>query len=301
MISQVFRYPADEYRRNKVIKEILKKHKSISCFEIGKSVCGRSLPCLRIGDTKRYVLYTATYHGMEWLNTIIMLRFAECICTAIESGRLLYGFNLQEIISKRGVMIVPCVNPDGVEISLHGASSAGKLCKLVENICGSRCTFWQANACGVDINHNFNAGWKELKALEIENGIVCPACTRYGGEYPESEPETSAVVRLCNRFNFDFAFAFHSQGEVIYWNYGDTPSKGRTIADILAKASGYDVEEPSGLAVGGGFKDWFISRFYRPAFTVETGKGRNPLPLSDAVGIYEKIEEMLIISMGIFL
>ena len=301
MISQVFKYPADEYRRIKAINALMKNYRCIQCFEIGKSVFNRCIPCLRIGDTPSYVLYTAAYHGMEWINSILMLAFAERVCKCIEYGGLLYGFNIKTIIEKRGIMIVPCVNPDGVEISLYGSSAAGRYYSDIERMSEGNTTTWQANGRGVDINHNFNAGWNELHTLEKQNGITAPGRTRYGGEYPESEPETAAITRLCRRSLFDTAYAFHSQGEVIYWDYGNTPSGSKTIAELLSRESGYEVSAPSGLAVGGGFKDWFITEFNRPAFTIETGMGKNPLPLCDALGIYKKIEKMLVVSMSIYL
>lgn len=300
MISQVFKYPADEYRRTAAIDRLMKKYECIHCFPIGKSVFKRSIPCLRIGNTASYVLYTAAYHGMEWINSILMLEFADRICYAVESEEPLYGCDIKKQIAERGIMIVPCVNPDGVEISLYGSGSAGKEYCNVEKMSAGNTLSWQANGRGVDINHNFNAGWNELHELEIKNGIVSPGRTRYGGLCPESEPETAAVARLCRNNSFDMAYAFHSQGEVIYWNYGDTPPESRAIAQLLAAESGYEVSAPSGLAVGGGFKDWFISEFHKPAFTIETGMGENPLPLSDAADIYEKIEKMLITSMCVF-
>ena len=53
------------------------------------------------------------------------------------------------------------------------------------------------------------------------------------------------------------------------------------------------LEDPEGLASLGGFKDWFIGEFNRPGFTVELGKGQNPLPMSDLDDIYCRVEEML--------
>lgn len=301
MISQVFKYPADEYRRTEAINSLVKRYEFIQCVQIGKSVLNRNIPCLRIGNTSSYVLYTAAYHGMEWINSILMLAFADRVCACVESGSALYGCNVKKTIEKRGIMIVPCVNPDGVEISLYGSATAGKNCRNVKRMSAGNTVSWQANGRGVDINHNFNAGWNELHALERKNGIISPGHTRYGGQCPESEPETVAVARLCRNNNFDMAYAFHSQGEVIYWDYGDTPAESKAIAQLLAAESGYEISVPSGLAVGGGFKDWFITEFHKPAFTVETGMGQNPLPLSDAVNIYKKIEKMLFVSMDIFI
>lgn len=69
------------------------------------------------------------------------------------------------------------------------------------------------------------------------------------------------------------------------------------MARILSCSSGYTVSSPEGLACGGGFKDWFVEKFRRPAFTVEVGKGRNPLPIEALDGIYEKLREMLVLAV----
>ena len=64
----------------------------------------------------------------------------------------------------------------------------------------------------------------------------------------------------------------------------------------MATASGYALDTPVGIAVGGGFKDWFITEFNRPGFTVELGLGENPLPAYLADDIYKKVEKMLMLS-----
>ena len=181
------------------------------------------------------------------------------------------------------------MNPDGVEISLTGAKSAGKFKKLVQKI--RHTNKWQANGRGVDINHNFNAGWSEVKKREIKHGIKNPNYTRFGGTESESEPETQAIVNLCRRENFDLAFAFHSQGEEIYWDFGpNTPKKSKQIAERISHLTGYCVSYPNTeLAIGGGFKDWFIEEFHKPGFTLEIGKGKNPLPIENFNDIYNKL------------
>ena len=67
------------------------------------------------------------------------------------------------------------------------------------------------------------------------------------------------------------------------------------MAEIMATASGYALDVPSPIAVSGGFKDWFIEEFGRPGFTVEIGKGKNPLPAEDSERIYSELREMLIL------
>lgn len=69
------------------------------------------------------------------------------------------------------------------------------------------------------------------------------------------------------------------------------------MAEKMSQLSGYTVSFPEDIATGGGFKDWLIEELHIPAFTVEVGKGVNPLDISQLVPIYSKIEKMLIYSL----
>ena len=111
---------------------------------------------------------------------------------------------------------------------------------------------------------------------------------------PESEPETRAIVRLCERVRYERVLALHSQGREIYWDFGkNTPKSCLALAEEMAKVSGYKVANPEPIATGGGFKDWFIERFHRCGFTVEMGTGKNPLPLSDFESEYTRVRRLL--------
>lgn len=189
------------------------------------------------------------------------------------------------------------VNPDGVDIALRGSGAAGPSPSRPPPWGPTSPGRWQANARGVDINHNFNAGWALLQELERKKGIDGPAARQWCGPCPESEPETQALTGLCGRFRFRHVVALHSQGEEIYWRYGDrTPPQARMMADVMGAASGYQVADPEGLASHGGFKDWFIDSTGRPGFTIELGLGVNPLPVSDFESLYAKAREMLLLA-----
>lgn len=271
-----------------------KKYDFLKSETIGKSLCKREIIGLKIGNTENMVLFACAFHGMEWLTSLILLRFFDVLCGYIHGREKLFGIDLGERIKKRGIYVVPCVNPDGVEISLKGAGASYKFKDIIDKACGENTFDWQANARGVDINHNFDADWIKLHQLERLSGICGPSKTRYGGKYPESEPETRAITQICRKIKFDYAVAFHSQGEEIYWKYGESiPENSEKLADIFALTSSYILSEPEGLACGGGFKDWFITEFNKPAFTVEIGKGKNPLSLWDLNTIYGKVEKML--------
>lgn len=286
-----------EKERNKIINCIKEKYEFVQIGLIGKSVLNRNINFLKIGNSDKIILWLGAFHGMEWLTTLVLFRFFDKICSYIQSGENPFGIDFKNVFKSKSLVIVPCVNPDGVGIALNGSTSAGEYKHAVNLISGGKTDFWQANVRGVDLNHNYNSKWEELHELEIKSGITGASMTRYGGKIYESEPETKAVVNFCRNNDVEYAIAFHSQGEEIYYDFdGKSPKNSEKIANLLSVASGYKLSKPEGLAVGGGFKDWFISEFNKPAFTVEIGLGKNPLPISDFEKVYEKIEKMLLIA-----
>lgn len=288
---------ADRQTREKIITELMNRYGFLCRETIGESRCSRPIETLSIGNTDKQVLFCGAFHGMEWITSLILLRFLDDIARAVKNSESICGVRIGTFLNKRGLTVIPCVNPDGVEIAVHGSSAAGSYQELVRSVSGGDTAHWQANAVGVDINHNFSAGWDELKCLELRHGICSPAPTRYGGEFAESEPETRTLASYCRTGQICHALAFHSQGEEIYWNFDDYhDSEALTMAKIMAHSSGYTVSQPDGLAVGGGFKDWFVRKFRRPAFTIEVGKGVNPLPMTQFDNIYNKIREMLVLA-----
>ncbi len=290
--------PMDHGELCGVIGAMTTRYPFLYAAPIGRSVWGRSIHGLSLGGGKNRVLMAAGFHGQERITALICLRLCEELCVSWEDGRHLDGWNIRRAMVGRGLVFVPMVNPDGVEIALHGSGAATECGEEIRAAGGDVHGRWQANAHGVDINHNFNAGWKELQQLEKEKGITGFAARQWGGTAPESEPETQTLTALCHRVNFRHVVALHSQGEEIYWQYGErTPPEAELMARVMASASGYTVAAPSGLASHGGFKDWFIQEYGRPGFTIELGKGVNPLPLCQFSEIYEKAREMLLVSL----
>ncbi|MCL2034501.1 MAG: M14 family metallocarboxypeptidase [Oscillospiraceae bacterium] len=280
-----------------VIEELRKKYKRLKVFPIGRSVLGRQIPALCIGNPMGATLFVGATHGLEWITTLLLIRFCEILLKNLETGGKVSDIDVRKALNGRSLVIVPCLNPDGVEISLSGKPGAGRMGDSVENICKGDYLLWQANANGVDINHNFDAGWCVLQKMEIEAGVTGPSPTRYGGPHPNSEPETRAITTFCLTYQPRTLYSFHSQGEEIYYKYGEhTPTRSRLMAQILAASSGYVPSTPVELASHGGLKDWFIDKFHRPGFTIEVGLGKNPLPVEMFAKIYQEIEEMLIIA-----
>lgn len=259
------------------LKRLSLQYPFIKTDIIGKSCLCRNIYVLRLGRGAKKVFYNAAHHGLEWITSALMMRFVFDYALCYVKGIRFRGFDIRRLYEKVSIYIAPMVNPDGVEMS-----------KTIEG--------WQANARGVDLNHNYDAGWHEYKALAAKNGITRPCATRYPGKRCESEPETAAVAGFTRKMDFDYVVAFHSQGKVIYWQYGDMqPSGSRRIGEFMSRISGYELDEADGLSSYSGYKDWFIKEFSRPGFTIEVGLGKNPLPYSALDGIYGEVAGILVI------
>ena len=154
---------------------------------------------------------------------------------------------------------------------------------------------WQANINGVDLNHNYDASFEKGVFYQHKLGIFGPGPTRYSGPHPESEPESKAVAEFTRSFRPHIAVAYHTQGEIIYFDFeSQSTERGRDMAKAMAEISGYELDQTEGMASYSGYKDWVINEFHIPAFTVEAGLGENPLPLSQFGKIYRDNLNMLL-------
>ncbi len=260
---------------------------------IGKSLVGREIPLISIGRGKKAVLFVGTHHGMEWITTALLLDFLRDLGKAVKNGKRIFGGDAAEILDNRVLYVVPMLNPDGVELQINGKDDLNPLTERLNSMSNGDFSRWQANGRGVDLNHNYDAGFFEYKEYEREHGIVAGP-TLFSGEYPESEPETSALCSFIRARGIDLLLALHTQGEEIYYDYnGIIPDGGKVIGKRLSSLCGYELAVPSGSAAYGGLKDWFIKEYNLPAFTVECGKGVNPLPIADSDIIYSGIKDAL--------
>ena len=274
----------------KELRQLEQAFPAARVFRAGKSALGKEIPALGMGRLKNASLFVGATHGEEWLTSLLLMRFAWEIAAAWTDEAPSFA----GVTREKGLIIVPMLNPDGVEIALDGPRKAGPFRDQTEPLYRANGGKWQANARGVDLNPNFDAGWNILREMETVSGITGPAATRYGGPYPHSEPETRGIINLIYAFQPRRLYSFHSQGEEIFWEYGGLQvPQAESIARALSALSGYTLVKNSGLASHGGLKDWFIQEFRRPGFTIEIGKGENPLPIEDLEPIYGRLLPLL--------
>lgn len=266
----------------------------------GKSVLGKNLHYIKLGNGPNEVFYNGSHHSLEWITSVLLMKFVENFSKAYAEGSNLSGYNVREIWKKSTIYILPMVNPDGVNLVLDGLQKDNPFyTSLIRWNNGSTdfSKVWQANIRGVDLNHNYDASFNLSKQGEIALGITGPGPTRYSGPAPESEPESKSVADFTRNHNFRLVLAYHSQGEIIYWKYSNIiPPDAQRIAKLFSKVSGYELSETSGIASYAGYKDWFIEKYRKPGFTVEVGRGVNPLPISQFSKIYNDNLELLLLA-----
>ncbi|MBE6708602.1 MAG: hypothetical protein E7578_05090 [Ruminococcaceae bacterium] len=272
------------------------RYKEMSVSFIGDSILGRSIPVITLGssDAEKGVLYVGAHHGMEWITSVVLLRFVNEFLEYLKAGRQMYGLSMDYLSRTRSISVIPMLNPDGVDLQISGIPSDCPIAeRLIKMNGGNDFSKWQANIRGVDLNHNYSTGFQEYKSLERELGIMGGASGKYSGEYPESEPETGA---LCNYLRFNdrikMVLTLHTQGEEIFCGDGSAPGSMK-IGRMIERMCGYKLSSPEGSAMYGGLTDWYVHDIRKPAFTLECGKGENPLPLSDYFKIYAGLRELL--------
>ena len=158
MTDSFFRQPLRYEALQKAALELKQEYPFLEVFSLGKSLAGRELYAFGIGQAKGASLFVGAVHGMEWLTALLLMRLLEDICHSLKTGAPLAEIDISRSLESRALTIVPCLNPDGVEIAAAGPLGAGPWESLVR-ACGDT-DHWQANARGVDLNHNFDAGFE---------------------------------------------------------------------------------------------------------------------------------------------
>ena len=220
------------------------------------------------------------------------MKFIENFCRSYIDDGILAGQSTGDIFEKSSIHIVPMVNPDGVDLVTGAWSPDSQEYKNAEDLStGSGLPFpegWKANIRGVDLNLNYPAEWEEAKRIKFSQGFTKPGPRDYVGAAPFSEPESRAMGEYTRNNGFFLTLAYHTQGEIIFWKFLNYNIPGSyDIALRFSEVSGYSPEITPINSGYAGYKDWFIQDFGKPGFTIEAGRGTNPLPISQFPQIYK--------------
>lgn len=252
---------------------------------IGRSVLGKPLYRLTMGEGSRRVLYNAAHHGNEWITVPLLMEFTETLLWSNIAGESLAGVAAEELLHLCTFDIVPAVNPDGIDL-VTGALQFGPDYDRAVAMAASFPSIpfpdgWKANIRGTDPNLQYPAEWEEARRVKFEQGFNHPGPVGYVGPGPLSEPESLALYEFTRQRDPALVLAYHTQGQVIYWKFlALEPQGSRELAEKLSAVSGYAYEDTPYSAGFAGYKDWFIQEYDRPGYTIEAGLGVNPLPIS---------------------
>ncbi len=290
LVSEEVAYTS--YLTDWIMEGLLVRYPFLHEEPAGNSVMGRELMVLQIGEGSRQVFYNASFHANEWITTPVLLKFAEEYAEAFSRGRQLAGVPASWLYYGFRLSLMPLVNPDGVDL-VNGALDDTAYEKQAQQLAAGYPDIpfpagWKANIDGIDLNLQFPAGWENAKRIKYSQGYQSPAPRDFVGTAPLTAPESQAVYTYTVRNAFSLILAYHTQGEVIYWKYLDyEPENSYRIARYFGEVSGYTVEETPSVSGYAGYKDWFIQEYNLPGYTIEVGRGVNPLQMEQFAGIYE--------------
>lgn len=294
--------PITSALNQQMIGQLVRTYPFLRTEVIANSAFQRPISTLVVGNGPRKVIFSASHHANEWITSLVLLKFAEELAQAIQTGGRIYDRDARELAGKVTIYMVPLVNPDGVDL-VTGAIGEGNIQydlarRLAQNY--PDIPFpegWKANLLGVDLNLQYPAGWLQAREIKFSQGYTQPGPRDYVGRAPLNQLESRALAEYTEFVDPELVLAYHAQGREIYWQFQDIQVPGaEELGQKMALSSGYtlaNVPYESGFA---GYKDWFIQQFRRPGYTIEVGQGTNPLPLSQFDEIYRDNLPILVIA-----
>ncbi len=240
----------------------------VELHEIGRSVEGRPLWALRIGERRgssRKVAVFGCHHAREWVAVEVPYRLAEHLVDNASADPV------RSWLQQGEVWVAPMVNPDGHEHTR------------------TRDRLWRKNrrrnadgSIGVDPNRNYGYMWG---TLDVATSSHVPSDETYVGPRAFSEPEVRAVRDLVARELVGGVLTYHSYSQLILYPWGYTADPVPDDADLLSMRGlaeemqrlvkgvhgrTYVAQQASQLyPTAGDLTDWAYGEYDVPAFTVE--------------------------------
>lgn len=236
---------------------------------IGQSHEGRNIYALKISDNvsedeeEAEVLFLGCHHAREWISVEVPYLLGKYLVENYATDP-----EVERLVNKSEVWIVPLVNPDGLEYSIYFYRYWRKNRRL--NADGSY---------GVDLNRNYGYLW----GFDNVGSSPEPGSAVYRGPAPFSEPETRAIRDFFLSKNFQALVSYHSYSQIILypWGYTTKPSdQDSLLRQIAAKMAelmepvngrvyGYGQAGASLYLTNGDTTDWAFGVAGIPAYTIE--------------------------------
>ncbi|MBE6758855.1 MAG: hypothetical protein E7554_02040 [Ruminococcaceae bacterium] len=234
---------------------------------IGTSTCGTDIILVRMGTGEKKAIITGGIHSREDITVNYVMRCIEEYAEAFYSNSGRYGsFKISDMLKEWTLYIVPVMNPDGIDIANDGMIP---LYKNGEPLSETELFDYKNTSTGVNLNRNFPFEWGYE---DPDINATTPDIDSYIGKSEASEPETKAIIRLCEENEFEWMFSFHIKGNMLYW--ADTVNKNAEKAELMANRlvvnCKFNLMRTSTVAgASGGMENWFRQQYNKPGFCIE--------------------------------
>jgi murein tripeptide amidase MpaA len=270
---------------------------------------GRTCHAIRVhqGPAARSGVYLlGGVHAREWGSPDILVNFVQLLTSAYrdgtgitQGGAAVSAEQVRAIVETLDIVVFPQANPDGRHYSMTVDPMWRKNRRLTE-AGDPGCLSGGGNGPGVDLNRNYDFLWDFPTTFSSSAPLATSAdpCSEiYYGPGPVSEPETSNVTWLLDRYpSVGYFIDIHSFGEDILFNWGDDDNQ---VADPSMAFYNSDYDGKRGIpdSTPGGDPNKY--REYIPADdrhtlvtlgtimrdAIQAAHGR-PYTLKQAVGLY---------------
>ncbi|WP_164988972.1 M14 family metallopeptidase [Fictibacillus sp. S7] len=254
------------------MKQLAKAYPDLVQYRaLGTTKYGRTVWAIKLGKGDATVFYNASHHAREWITTNIAMEMVDAYADAYKKNTTYQGYNVRSLLNDVSIWIVPMVNPDGVTLQQSGLKEFPKSAHsgLIKMNKGStNFKRWKANAQGIDLNRQYPAGWNEIPRSEAPS----PSYQMYKGTKPLEAPEVKLLYNFTSYVDPEVTISYHTSGRILYWHYlnkKENYNRDYAMAKTFSSMTGYPLVKPNDSKKGGGYKDWFITQYGRPAFTPE--------------------------------
>ena len=268
--------------------ELAGRYSSFCQFRvIGNSHDDRMIPMLEIGTGAQLIFCVSGIDGTQVLLPELLLKMAGEYCRAYECRWQLEDFyEVQKLLDKIRVCIIPLLNPDGYEICLGGFETIrNPIYRQMLRMQSIPAREFSYNARGMDISHNF-------PTIHYIRSRM--------GEEPASENETKALIRIIQEYGGRGLLSFGQSGrEIIYYHsqqgIGGLPKSYR-LARYMQKSSSYRLEKEQMTEISnpkfkgmGTPEQYYIQTKKQPAFRIKVPAPGEKMGKESKKIIYEEI------------
>lgn len=185
------------------IKGLAMRYPFLKVQEVGRSVMGRPLVALSLGEGRERVGFVGPHRAGDWPAVPGMLRFVEACAGAFARGES----RARELLGPVTLHLLPLVDPDGVDLVTGALDPLDSFYTQAQALAAHYPDVpfpdgWESNISGVDLSLQYPAGWEAARRARFDQGFTRPGPRDYVGSEPLIAPESRAVVRWTERCGF---------------------------------------------------------------------------------------------------